>query len=78
MQSVPAQGPADAVFERMRLYANALEWASPPVVVARELRTLSAAVELVAGGDPRGMTRIVQGVPGRPSAAETGQRRGDD
>ena len=66
MQSVPAPGPADAVFERMRLYANALERTSPPVFVGRkdELGTLRAAVELVAGDNPRGMTHIVQGVPG--------------
>lgn len=57
---------ADAVFERMRLYANTLERSSPPVFVGREdeLRSLQTAVELVAGDNPRGMTRIVQGVPG--------------
>ena len=57
---------ADAVFERMRLYANALERTSPPVFVGRkdELRTLRTAVELVASDNPRGMTHIVQGVPG--------------
>ena len=58
---------ADAVFERMRLYANTLERASPPVFVGREdeLSSLQAAVELVAGdNNPRGMTRIVQGIPG--------------
>ena len=67
MRSVPEQMSADAVFERMRLYANTLERASPPVFVGREdeLRSLQAAVELVAGANnPRGMTRIVQGVPG--------------
>lgn len=50
----------------MRLYANTLERASPPVFVGRgqELRTLSGAVELVASDNPRGMTHIVQGVPG--------------
>ena len=66
MQNVPAQVSADATFERMRLYANALERASPPVFVGREdeLRFLKAAVELVASNNPRGMTRIVQGVPG--------------
>ena len=66
MQSAAAQGSAGAVFERMRLYANALERTSPPVFVGRkdELDTLRAAVELVAGNNPRGMTHIVQGVPG--------------
>ena len=66
MQSTPAPGPRDALFERMRLYANTLERSSPPVFVGRkdELRTLQAAVELVAGDNPRGMTHIVQGVPG--------------
>ena len=66
MQSAAAQGSAGAVFERMRLYANALERTSPPVFVGRkdELDTLRAAVELVAGDNPRGMTHIVQGVPG--------------
>ena len=66
MQSVPAPDSADAAFERMRLYANALERTSPPVFVGRkdELRFLEAALELVAGDNPRGMTRIVQGVPG--------------
>ena len=45
-------------FERMRLYANTLERASPPVFVGREreLRTLSGAVGLVASENPRGMT----------------------
>ena len=66
MHSTPTQGLTDAVFERMRLYANALERASPPVFVGREneLRTLLAATELVASDNPRGMTHIVQGVPG--------------
>ena len=66
MRRAAAQESADAVFERMRLYANALERTSPPVFVGRkdELNTLRAAVELVAGDNPRGITHIVQGVPG--------------
>ena len=58
-------GTTDALFERMRLYANALERMSPPVFVGREddLRTLKAAVELVASSNFFGMTHIVQGVP---------------
>ena len=66
MRRAAAQESADAVFERMRLYANALERTSPPVFVGRkdELDTLRAAVELVAGDNPRGITHIVQGVPG--------------
>ena len=65
MQSTPVPESADALFERMRLYANALERTSPPVFVGRkdELRTLRAAAELVAGDNPRGMTHVVQGVP---------------
>ena len=58
--------PVDAVFERMAAYATDLERTSPPVFVGRndELRKLEAALERVASGNPRGMTRIVQGVPG--------------
>ena len=58
-------GTTDALFERMRLYANALERTSPLVFVGREdeLRTLKAAVELVASSNFFGMTHIVQGVP---------------
>ena len=65
-QGAPTSAPTHAAFERMRLYANTLERASPPVFVGRgrELRTLSGAVELVASDNPRGMTHIVQGVPG--------------
>ena len=62
----PMAASEHPAFERMRLYANTLERASPPVFVGREreLRTLSGAVGLVASENPRGMTHIVQGVPG--------------
>ena len=58
--------PADAVFERMRAYASDLERTSPPVFVGREdiLDELRFVVERVAADNPRGMTRVVQGVPG--------------
>ena len=70
VQAMPAHGmmhmSVDAVFERMRRYEAALERTSPPVFVGRkgELDALQAAVDLVASDNPRGMTRIVQGVPG--------------
>ena len=58
--------PAEAIFKRMRTYANTLERTPPPVFVGRkgELDRLRAAAELVASENPRSMTRIVQGVPG--------------
>ena len=56
----------NVVFERMRSYASDLERTSPPVFVGRKdiLDELRFVVERVASDNPRGMTRIVQGVPG--------------
>ncbi len=66
MQVREEQPPADVVFQRMRSYASDLERASPPVFVGREdiLDELRFVVERVAADNPRGMTRLVQGVPG--------------
>ena len=69
MQVMPAHGmssPADAVFERLRTYESNLERTSPPVFVGRQgvLEELQFVVRQVAETNPRGMTRIVQGVPG--------------
>ena len=66
VQAQEGQFPADVVFERMRAYASDLERASPPVFVGREeiLEELRFAAERVAADNPRGMTRVVQGVPG--------------
>ena len=66
MQSHDSQLPADAVFQRMRAYATDLERTSPPVFVGREdiLDELRFVAERVASDNPRGMTRVVQGVPG--------------
>lgn len=63
--------PAAAVFARMRSYASDLERASPPVFVGREniLGELRFVVERVASDNPRGMTRVVQGVPGAGKSA---------
>lgn len=65
------QFPADAVFERMRAYASDLERASPPVFVGRQeiLAELRFVAERVAADNPRGMTRVVQGVPGAGKSA---------
>ena len=59
-------GPADAVFERLRTYESNLERTPPPVFVGRQgiLEELQFVVKQVAEANPRGMTRIVQGVPG--------------
>lgn len=56
----------DAVFERLRAYESNLERAPPPVFVGRQgvLEELQFVVGQVAEANPRGMTRIVQGVPG--------------
>ena len=56
----------EAVFERMRAYADDLERTAPPVFVGRRnlLDDLERAVARVADANPRGMTRIIQGVPG--------------
>lgn len=66
MENHEEQLPADAAFARMRAYASDLERTSPPVFVGREdiLDELRFVVERVASDNPRGMTRIVQGVPG--------------
>ena len=66
MQAHESQLPADAVFQRMRAYASDLERTSPPVFVGREaiLDELRFVAERVASDNPRGMTRVVQGVPG--------------
>ena len=69
MQVMPAHGmsgPADAVFERLRAYESNLERTPPPVFVGRQgvLEELQFVVRQVAEANPRGMTRIVQGVPG--------------
>ena len=58
--------PVDAVFDRLRTYASHLERTTPPVFVGRkrELDELRFAVAQVAKTNPKGMTRIVQGVPG--------------
>ena len=71
MQAQEGQFPADVVFERMRAYASDLERASPPVFVGREniLEELHFAAERVAADNPRGMTRVVQGVPGAGKSA---------
>ena len=71
MQAQEGQFPADVVFERMRAYASDLERASPPVFVGREniLQELRFAAERVAADNPRGMTRVVQGVPGAGKSA---------
>ena len=60
------QLPADAVFARMRSYVSDLERTSPPVFVGREdiLEEFRFVVERVASDNPRGMMRVVQGVPG--------------
>lgn len=65
------QFPADAVFERMRAYASDLERASPPVFVGRKeiLAELRFVAERVAADNPRGMTRLLQGVPGAGKSA---------
>ena len=56
----------DAVFERLRAYESNLERTPPPVFVGRQgvLEELQFVVGQVAEANPRGMTRIVQGVPG--------------
>ena len=66
MQAHESQLPTDAVFQRMRAYATDLERTSPPVFVGREdiLDELRFVAERVASDNPRGMTRVVQGVPG--------------
>ena len=66
MQAHEEELPADAVFARMRSYASDLERTSPPVFVGRKdiLDELRFVVERVASDNPRGMTRVVQGVPG--------------
>ena len=63
--------PADAVFARMRAYASDLERTSPPVFVGREeiLDELRFVVERVAADNPRGMMRVVQGIPGAGKSA---------
>lgn len=62
---------ADAVFARMRAYAADLERTSPPVFVGREeiLDELRFVVERVAADNPRGMMRVVQGIPGAGKSA---------
>ena len=71
MQAHESQLPADAVFQRMRAYASDLERTSPPVFVGREdiLDELRFVAERVAADNPRGMTRLVQGVPGAGKSA---------
>lgn len=71
MEVPEEQAPAEVVFERMRAYASDLERASPPVFVGREdiLDELRFVVERVAADNPRGMTRLVQGVPGAGKSA---------
>ena len=69
MQVMPSHGmsrPTDAVFERLRAYESNLERTPPPVFVGRQgvLEELQFVVGQVAEANPRGMTRIVQGVPG--------------
>ena len=66
MQAHESQLPTDAVFQRMRAYATDLERTSPPVFVGREdiLDELRFVAERVASDNPRGMMRVVQGVPG--------------
>ena len=66
MQAHESQSPTDAVFQRMRAYATDLERTSPPVFVGREdiLDELRFVAERVASDNPRGMMRVVQGVPG--------------
>ena len=71
MQAHESQLPADAVFQRMRAYASDLERTSPPVFVGRKdiLNELRFVAERVAADNPRGMTRLVQGVPGAGKSA---------
>ena len=71
MQAHESQLPADAVFQRMRAYASDLERTSPPVFVGRKdiLDELRFVAERVAADNPRGMTRLVQGVPGAGKSA---------
>ena len=66
MQAHQEQTPASAVFVRMRTYVTDLERTSPPVFVGRKeiLDELRFVVERVAVDNPRGMMRVVQGVPG--------------
>ena len=71
MQAHESQLPADAVFQRMRAYASDLERTSPPVFVGRKdiIDELRFVAERVAADNPRGMTRLVQGVPGAGKSA---------